>query len=149
MKFEKFFKAVGTHGKIVRRNDVESWLICDGVGMRIPDGVNNLGISDEPTKIFEAIVHSEPEDDYLHLLEAVLLDPEGKINDIIRIFETDLGDRIGIYNARYGLLEKKDRLTYLEIEDDDPDNEDEILKFIVVRDHTGEVVGYIRATDEI
>lgn len=45
------------------------------------------------------------------------------MNDIIRVFETELGDRIGIFNQSYGFLEKKDVLTYLEIEDDsDEDN---------------------------
>lgn len=149
MKFEKFFKMAGTHGEIVKRNEVESWLICEGVGMRIPDGINNLGAAIKANDVFNTIVHSEPDDDYLHLKEAVLLDPEGKAGDIIRVFETDLGDRAGIYNSRYGLLEKRDRLTYLEIEDDDPDHEGEILKYIVVRDHNDEVVGFINATSEI
>lgn len=151
MKFEKFFKSAGTHGLIVKKSEVESWLLCGVVGMKIPVGVNNLGVSSEPEDLFKAIVNSEPEDDFLHLTKAVLLDPEGKANDIIRVFETDLGDRIGIYNASYGLLEKKDRLTYLEIEEDDPDNEDEtkVSKFIVVRDYNNEVIGFIAGSDEI
>lgn len=124
MKFEKFFKSAGTHGLIVKKSEVETWLVCGDIGMRIPDGVNNLGVNK---------------------------DPEGKANDIIRVFETDLGDRIGIYNASYGLLEKKDRLTYLEIEEDDPDNEGEtkISKFIVVRDYNNEVIGFIAGSNEI
>ncbi len=151
MKFEKFFKSAGTHGLIVKKSEVETWLVCGEVGMRIPDGVNNLGVNKDPDEIFKAIVNSYSEDDLLILKEAILKDPEGKANDIIRVFETDLGDRIGIYNASYGLLEKKDRLTYLEIEEDDPDNEGEtkISKFIVVRDYNNEVIGFIAGSNEI
>lgn len=149
MKFEKFFKMAGTHGQIVKRNKSESWLVCEGVGMRIPEGINNLGVAVAASPVFNAIVHSEPDDDLLTLKKAVLLDPEGKAGDIIRVFETDLGDTAGIYNSRYGLLEKKDRLSYLEIEDDDPGHDGEILKYIVVRDHADEIVGFINATSEI
>ena len=151
MKFEKFFKSAGTHGLIVKKSEVETWLVCGGVGMKIPDGVNNLGVNKDPDEIFKAIVNSYSEDDLLVLKEAILKDPEGKANDIIRVFETDLGDRIGIYNGSYGLLEKKDRLSYLEIEEDDPDNEDEtkVSKFIVVRDYNNEVIGFIAGSNEI
>ena len=151
MKFEKFFKSVGTHGLIVKRSEAESWLVCGGVGMRIPVGVNNLGVSVDPEPMFKAIVNSEPEDDFLRLVEARIDDPEGKASDIIRVFETDLGERVGIWNRAYGLLEKKDRLTYLEVEADDPKNEDESIvhKFMVVRDHTDDVVGFISGVAKI
>lgn len=151
MKFEKFFKSAGTHGLIVKKSEVETWLVCGGIGMKIPEGVNNLGVNKDPDEIFKAIVNSYSEDDLLVLKEAILKDPEGKANDIIRVFETDLGDRIGIYNGSYGLIEKKDRLTYLEIEEDDPDNEDEtkISKFIVVRDYNNEVIGFIAGSNKI
>lgn len=151
MKFEKFFKSAGTHGLIVKKSETESWLLCDGVGMRIPAGVNNLGLSSEPKDLFKAIVYSNSEDDVLALKEAVLHNPEGKASDIIRIFETDLGDRVGIYNGAYGLLEKKDRLTYLEIEAEDPNRpgETQTSKFIVVRDYSGEAIGFITGSDEI
>lgn len=146
MKFEKFFKSVGTHGLIVKKSDVESWLLCGGVGMRIPVGVNNLGVSVDPEPLFNAIVNSEPDDDYLALVKAILDDPEGKANDIIRVFETDIGDRVGIWNKDYGLLEKKDRLTYLEIEDDKTGI---TSKIIVVRDYDGDVVGFITGVNVI
>lgn len=146
MKFEKFFKSAGTHGLIVKKSEVESWLLCGGVGMRIPDGVNNLGVSVDPEPLFTAIINSEPEDDYLRLVEAILDDPEGKANDIIRVFETDLGDRVGILNKDYGLLEKKDRLTYLEIEDDKTNITSKIL---VVRDYDGDVIGFITGVGSI
>ena len=58
MKFEKFFKAVGTHGLIVKKSEVETWLVCAGVGMKIPEGVNNLGISQKPEEMFNAIINS-------------------------------------------------------------------------------------------
>ena len=145
MKFEKFFKSVGTHGLIVKRSDNESWLLCNGVGMVIPVGVNNLGVSVDPDRMFTAIVNSEPDDDYLALKDAIVTNPEGKASDIIRVFETDLGDRVGIWNSSYGLLEKKDRLTYLEIEDDNGVT----YKIIVVRDHAGDAVGYITGSDRI
>lgn len=151
MKFEKFFKSVGTHGLIVKKSEVESWLLCGGVGMLIPVGVNNLGISVEPEPLFKAIVNSEPEDDFLRLVEAIIHDPEGKANDIIRVFETDLGDRVGIWNKDYGLLEKKDRLTYLEVEADDPNHEGDtvVFKIMVVRNHNNEVIGFITGSDTI
>ena len=151
MKFEKFFKSAGTHGLIVKENKVDSWLLCGGVGMRIPVGVNNLGVSVNPEPLFEAIVNSEPEDDYLTLTEAVLPYPDGKAKDIIRVFETDFGERVGISNSDYGLLEKADRLTYLEVEADDPNREGETIvsKIAVVRNHIGEVIGYITGVDSI
>jgi hypothetical protein len=149
MKFEKFFKAVGTHGLIVKRSEVESWLVCGGVGMKIPDGVNNLGISQAPDAMFKAIIHSETSDDLLVLKEAILHDPEGKAADIIRVFESELGDRVGIYNGSYGLLEKKDLLTYLEIEDDSQEDDVKTCKYIVVLDHSKNIVGFIKGSDEI
>ena len=144
MKFEKFFKSVGTHGLIVKKSEAESWLLCNGVGMLIPTGVNNLGVSVDPEPLFRAIVNSEPDDDYLKLEAAILRDPEGKANDIIRVFETDIGDRVGIWNKDYGLLEKKDRLTYLEVEDDDTGI---TSKIVVVRDYDDNVIGFITGMD--
>lgn len=146
MKFEKFFKSVGTHGMIVKKSSVESWLLCDGVGMRIPEGVNNLGVSVDPTPVFNIIVNSVPDDDYLSLEKAILTEADGKANDIIRIFETDVGERVGIWNKQYGLLEKKDRLTYLEIEDDETGITSKIM---VVRDHTNDAIGFITGADYI
>lgn len=149
MKFEKFFKMAGTHGQIVKKSESESWLLCGGVGMRIPVGVNNLGVSVEPESLFKAIVNSEPEDDYLALKEAKLFEADGKLADVLRIFETDLGDRVGIYNPYYGLLEKKDVLTYLEIEATNDKGDPITAKYMVVRDHNGEAVGFITGSDRI
>lgn len=152
MKFEKFFKTAGTHGRIIKKNDVENWLLCGGVGMKIPAGVNNLGLSDKPEEMFKAIVNSDPESDGLALKEAILEDPEGKANDIIRVFENVIFDRIGIYNADYGLLEKKDLISYLEIEvGEDNATEDYpegTYRFIVVSDHEKNVIGFISGIDK-
>ena len=146
MKFEKFFKSVGTHGLIVKKSEVESWLLCGGVGMLIPSGVNNLGVSVDPEPLFKAIVNSEPDDDSLALVDAILDNPEGKANDIIRIFETDVGDKVGIWNKEYGLLEKRDRLTYLEIEDEKTGITSKIM---VVRDYDGGAIGFITGVGSI
>lgn len=146
MKFEKFFKSAGTHGLIVKANAVDSWLLCGGVGMLIPVGVNNLGVSVDPEPLFMAIVKSEPDDDYLSLVKAILEEADGKANDIIRVFETDLGDRVGIWNKDYGLLEKKDRITYLEVEDD---KTGVTSKIAVVRDHDGNAIGFITGVSVI
>lgn len=148
MKFEKFFKSAGTHGAIVKKSDSESWLVCGGVGMVIPNGVNNLGVSIEPGEVFTAIVNSDPDNDFLRLTEAILPEADGKAKDIIRVFETDLGDRVGISNADFGLLEKHDRLTFLEIEDD-IDGETVTRKFMVVRNHQNDAVGYITGVDYV
>lgn len=150
MKFEKFFKSAGTHGAIVKKSEVESWLVCGGVGMKIPEGVNNLGQSREPDAMFKAIVGSSTETDILSLRDALLLDPEGKASDIIRVFEGDLGDRIGIYNGSYGLLEKKDKLTYLEIEHEDEETGEDVTdKFIVVLNHKNEIIGFVAGSNQI
>ncbi len=148
MKFEKFFKSAGTHGQVVK-NGVDTWLVCGGVGMKIPEGINNLGISVKPDEMFTAIVNAEPDSDILILKSAILKDPEGKAGDIIRVFETDFGDKVGINNDKYGLLEKRDVLTYLEIEDDDPEHDGEIVRYILVSDHNKEVVGFIHGTADI
>ena len=139
MKFEKFFKSAGTHGLIVKRSESETWLLCGGVGMRIPEGVNNLGVSVNPEPLFNAIVSSVSDDDILHLSEAILPYPDGKANDIVRVFETDLGDRVGISNKEFGLLEKSDRPTYLEVEDENNITH----KIMVVRDYADDVIGFV------
>ena len=53
MKFEKFVKRVGVHGKIVRNGD-EAWLICNGVGMLVPEGVKPFGDVNEPNDLIKA-----------------------------------------------------------------------------------------------
>ena len=158
MKFEKFLKGCGTHGETITRDNGDNWLVCGGVAMKVPNGVTNLlGTNNKETEpIFSALMNADTVDDVLHLKEAILKDPEGKAGDIIRIFETDLGERVGIYNAYFGLLEKKDFLTYCEIEipaeynGDVMIEEEKTVKFIVVLDwKTMDIVGFITGLQSI
>lgn len=152
MKFEKFFKAVGTHGTIVKLDNGESWLVCDGVGMLIPKGVNNFGVvSDGAGKdLIDSITACEFfSEDILVLTKAIIEDPRGGNKDIIREFETLNFDDIRIRNADYGLLEKHDRLYYLETEANDENGENpEDFKFMVVSDLNDNVIGFITGIAE-
>lgn len=151
MKFEKFLKSVGTHGEVITLNDNEKWLVCDGVGMIIPRGVDNLlgtTKNDKYATTVHAIANLEF-DDPLTLTEAVLFDPTGNAKAIYRVFETELGDMVGICNADYGLLEKKDLLGYCEIEVPKDEDGDEAItiKYILVYDNAGNIQGYITGSD--
>jgi hypothetical protein len=145
MKFEKFLKGVGTHGEVVEVREGEKWLVCQGVGMMIPKGVDNLlgsNARDDEDGLADMVklITLVELDDPLTLEEAILIDPAGGAKDIYRVFETALGDRVGITNGDYGLLERKDALSYFEVETDDGI----IIKYVVVYDpHMLEVIGYI------
>lgn len=151
MKFEKFLKGVGTHGEVIERNEAEKWLVCGGVGMVIPQGVDNLLGSTrdkEYASIVEVIANAEL-DDSLKLVDAVLLDPTGNAGSIYRIFESELGERVGIINAYYGLLEKKDLLGYGEIEVPATENKDAfIVKYVLVFDRSGKLQGFITGSQK-
>lgn len=145
MKFEKFLKRCGFHGQIVKRVNGDKWLVCAGVGMKVPTGVVNLlgagEVSEETREIVEAIVTADT-DDRVQLTEAYL-PADGKASDIVRIFGDDLYDEtVLIRNADFGLLERSDvLLAYLRIEDDeDPEKNADVL---LVLDPTEEVVGFI------
>lgn len=148
MKFEKFLKGCGTHGQIVKRENGDKWLVCGGIGMKVPTGVVNLlgagEVSEETREIVEAIVTADT-DDRADLTEAYL-PVDGKASDIIRIFtEWESGYPVKIRNADFGLLEKSDvLLSYLEIEDDDLN----ITKFLLVLDPAEEVIGFITGVSE-
>lgn len=139
MKFDKFFKRSGTHGNIVTTKGGDKWLICENVAMLIPPNVNALSCNiSEAKPLFDAIVTADTEDDVLELYNATI-PADGKPKDIIRIFKTETGDRVGITNDQFGLLERSDRLVYCEIED-----ELETHIFILVTDRSGdEIVGFI------
>ena len=142
MKFEKFVKRVGVHGKIVRNGD-DAWLICNGVGMLVPDGVKPFGDVNEPNDLIKAILKADIEDDELSLFRASLPYADSKPAEIVRVFKTDLEDEIGISNENFGLIEKDDRLVYLEIET----SEDSAEKFILVTDRVGDkIIGFISET---
>ena len=156
MKFEKFLKQVGTHGEVIERNESEKWLVCGGVGMVIPRGVDNLLGSNRDNRyasIVDVIANAEL-DDKLSLVDAVLLDPTGNAGAIYRVFESELGERVAIINADYGLLEKKDLLGYGEIEipakyeGDEIAEEEKTIKYILVYDQTGNIQGFITGSDK-
>ena len=151
MKFEKFLKGVGTHGEVIERNEAEKWLVCGGVGMVIPRGVDNLlGTTrdKEYASIVEVIANAEL-DDSLKLVDAVLLDPTGNAGSIYRIFESELGEKVGIINADYGLLEKKDLLGYGEIEVPATEDKDAfIVKYVLVFDRSGKLQGFITGSQK-
>ena len=151
MKFEKFLKSVGTHGEVISISENEKWLVCGGVGMVIPRGVDNLlGIAktQDYASIAHALAYAEF-DDPLKLVQAVLLDPTGNAKAIYRIFESTMGDTVGICNEDYGLLEKKDRLGYCEIEVPETEEKEAVtLKFVVVYDPAGRVQGFITGSDK-
>lgn len=160
MKFEKFLKSVGAYGRVFERTNGDKWLVCDGVGMKIPTGVLELlggGKVDHDMgkAVINAVISADTADDILHLSKAVLFDRDGKSGDICRVFETELDieletHKVGIWNKEYGLLEKKDILTYLEIEDY-PDEHGDVktVKYIVVLDEHGETIGFIAGTYKI
>ena len=139
MKFEKFFKKVGTHGIIVKHNN-ESWLLCNGTGMRIPDGVNNIGVSCAPTDDFLAIVDDYVDRRPMILTDARLMDPAGNAKAIIRKFSDGIRS-IEIHNEDYGLLEKSDRLSCFVFEDENGEDHE----YIIVRDYDDDIVGFIAA----
>lgn len=148
MKFEKFLKSVGTHGLIYKRPNGESWLICAGVGMKIPLGVDNLlGIGEVPEKVknlIEAIIKADTSDKVE--LERATIPADGKASDIVRIFGDGVLYEVGISNAKFGLLEKGDiNLAELEIEDEETGIE---TRYLLVLDHSDEVIGFIKGTDE-
>jgi hypothetical protein len=144
MKFEKFLKSVGTHGQIYTRDNEERWLICGGVGMIIPHGVDNLlgsgEVSEKIKTIVEALITADTDDKVK--LERATIPADGKASDIVRIFGDGFDIEIGISNANFGLLEKSDiNLAEVEIEGDD-DLIDE--KFLLILNHNDEVIGFIK-----
>ena len=138
MKLEKFFKAVGTHGQVVELVNGDKWLVCSGVGMKVPVGVVNLlgtcVASDNVKELVNELTHADT-DDKVALTNAVIHVADGKASDIVRVF-----GKVGIYNAAYGLLEKKDiNLAAVTIDDSD------LIErhYILVCDFDNEVVGFI------
>lgn len=158
MKFEKFLKSVGTHGEIIVRSESEKWLVCDGVGMVIPRGVDNL-LGRIGESRYANIVHAlavTEYDDPLYLKRAVLLHGDDKAADIYRIFANGEDEEIAITNADYGLIEKKDKLGYMSIlidtdENGEPLDNDKIkvVKYILIYDRDDNVKGFITGSQII
>ena len=151
MKFEKFLKSVGTHGQIYTRDNGDRWLICGGVGMKVPVGVVNLlGSGEVPEKVktlVEALIMADT-DDRVTLTRAMIA-KDGKASDIIRVFGDNLDIEVGIFNGAFGLLEKSDvNLAEVEIEAEDNEYLDE-TKFLLILDNGDEVVGFIEGVRQI
>lgn len=147
MKFEKFLKACGTHGQILERANGDKWLVCGGVGMRVPVGVNNLlgagEVGEKTKKIVEALIKADI-DDKVELTRATI-EKDGKAGDIIRVFGDGLDIEVGIYNSEFGLLEKADvNLAEVEIED-----EDKATKYLVILNNEDQVIGFIQGSNKI
>lgn len=149
MKFEKFLKGCGTHGQILTRNNGDRWLICGGVGMKIPVGVTNLlgsgEVSEKVKNLVEGLVKADT-DDKVRLTRATV-PADGKTSDIVRVFGDDLDIEVGICNADFGLLEKADiNIAEVEIEE----SGDELLdgKYLVILDRNDEVVGFIQGVEK-
>lgn len=155
MKFEKFLKGCGTHGQILERANGDKWLVCGGVGMKVPAGVVNLlgsGEVGEKTKaILEALVKADT-DDKVELVRATI-PADGKAGDIVRVFGDGLDIEVGIINADFGLLEKYDiYLAEVEIEDgdiDDPQHSFLGRKYLLILDHEDQVIGFIQGVKDI
>lgn len=155
MKFEKFLKGVGTHGQILERANGDKWLVCAGVGMKVPTGVINLlgsgAVGDKTKTIIEAIIKADT-DDKVDLIRASL-EKDGKASDIIRVFGDGLDIEVGIDNADFGLLEKTDvNLAEVEIEDgdiEDPQHSFVGRKYLLILDSEDEVVGFIQGVRNI
>lgn len=147
MKFKKFLKECSTYGEVINVSEDENWLVCCGVGMLIPRGVNNLlgtKENEDKSSIIYTLLNADF-DDELYLKKAILLDPTGNAKQIYRVFESELGEKIGITNSNYGLLEKSDRLGYCEVViPATEDKEERIVKYILVFDCSGTVLqGFI------
>ncbi len=150
MKFNKFLKEVGTHGAVVEINESEKWLVCGGVGMIIPKGVDNL-LGSKNNEDYTHLVKSlrnEELNDKLELDRAVLQDPQGNAKSIYRVFESEFGESVGIINSDYGLLEKSDALGYTEVIVSGKDNEpDSIVKYMLVfNEYDKKLQGFIQGS---
>ena len=141
MKFEKFLKGCGTHGQILERANGDKWLVCGGVGMKVPAGVVNLlgsgEVSEKTAKILEALVKADTDDKVF--LKRAEIEKDGKASDIIRVFGDMLDIEVGIYNGDFGLLEKADyNLAEVNIESENSETE-----YLLVLDREDQVIGFI------
>ena len=148
MKFEKFLKGCGTHGQILERINGDRWLICGCVGMKIPEGVNNLlgsgEVSDKVKNLVEGLIKADTSDKVF--LKRATIEKDGKSSDIIRVFGDMLDIEVGIRNADFALLEKSDyNLAEVEVETDDFNE----VKYLLVLDDSDIVIGFIKGVNEI
>ena len=147
MKFEKFLKGCGTHGQIVTRSNGDKWLVCGGVGMKVPTGVVNLlGSGEAPEKVktlVEGLIKADTDDKVF--LKRAVIEKDGKASDIVRVFGDILNIEIGISNGAFGLLEKTDtNLAEVEIEEDSIFYE---TKYLLILEGDDIVVGFIEGVE--
>ena len=149
MKFEKFLKGVGTHGEVINVGANQKWLCCGGVGMLIPNGVENLLGTTTDGKYLDTVkvLVTQPLDEPMELTKAILKEPTGGAKDIYRVFEGIFGYIVGISNADYGLLERGDRLGYCEINIPQDEGEDIQIKYLLVFDRQDNVIGFITGSE--
>lgn len=150
MKFEKFLKGCGTHGQILERANGDKWLVCGGVGMKVPVGVNNLlgsgEVSEKVKNLVEGLIKADTDDKVL--LTRATVPADGKTSDIVRVFGDELDIEVGICNGDFRLLEKADiNLAEVEIEE----SGDGFLdgKYLLVLNRDDEVIGFIQGVKEI
>ena len=145
MKFEKFLKGCGTYGQMLTRENGDKWLVCGGVGMKVPAGVVNLlgsgEVGEKVKNIVEALIKADT-DDKVTLTRATV-SKDGKASDIVRIFGDGLDIEVGIYNASFGLLEKRDE-NLAEVEIEGENDNDPVRKYLLVLDNADEVIGFIQ-----
>lgn len=145
MKFEKFLKMTGAYGQIVTRENGDRWLVCGGVGMKVPTGVVNLlGTGEAPEKInvlVNGLINADVDDKVL--LSRAIVSADGKAKDIVRVFSDGLDIEVGICNSDFGLIEKADvNIAEVEIEESEDNNLDG--KYLVIMDRDDEVIGFIQ-----
>ena len=152
MKFEKFLKNVGTHGLVVELGNRDKWLVCDGVGMKVPSGVVNLlGSGEAPEKVKDLVKTIVNIDyDFIETVELTRaeLEADGKPSSIVRVFSDRSGREVGIINDHFGLLEKSDvNLSIVELPIQQGYND--TTKFLLVFDEIDEVIGFIEGVEHI
>ena len=148
MKFEKFAKNSGIYGQIVELEAGDKWLVCNGIGMMVPNGLTNLlGIGTAPEKV-QRVVESitEVDTDDKVVLTSAYLKADGKPTEIVRIFGDEFGYGVGIKNKDFGLIERSDvNMCHVEIVLEDGEE----LRCLVILDRNDEPVGFIAGIDPV
>lgn len=132
MKFEKFAKKIGAHGKLVKAHGY-SFLVKDDVAAVIPDFALNFY---QITKADESAVLNNVFDNFdlddlakvAELDRAIITEADGSTNAIRRIFCDHNGKEVSISNDAFSLLEKKDSVFTGTVDIDD----DRTVNYLVV-----------------
>lgn len=147
MKFEKFFKSAGIYGKVVNHRGTK-WLVCAGVGMRVPEGMSEIlskGADSGKNKMVVDAICDSFDGEPVTLARAYLA-KDGRPSDVRRIFADDSGNEIAIRNSDFGLLERSDVLLFwLDVEDDTGEgDETKTMRFLLVENSDNSVIGFIQ-----